>query len=333
MMQKHERHGLRAVIYVVVYNVTHQRRRIVRTVGGADNPVVRNIVLILGFALFLAGNPLLQGADNGIAVLVSDNTYRYFQNAYEPFKCNVGDWNLGVDEYNRYFLGWERILSELGPGYTYTVLGDADVSPVSLRKFRVLVLSNAFWLDRFQTKTIAEWVRQGGRLLATYGTGYSGIEGDFLKGGTNGLHELWGDPSGKVNSSFYLGNPWVKVQITRDGGPTNGLAAGEVFDYQYMANILIHRPLASRDINAFFLFNDQQSHQPAVFNNRHGKGLVVYYAFAPEYLISLASDAAGHCKSDTRYDDAAWLAAINRIADGLRPLMKSTVRYLLNSGE
>ena len=290
----------------------------------------KNMVLLAAVIIFLAGGSLLPGADTGIALLVSDNTYKYFTNAYEPFKCNVGDWNLGTNEYNRYFMGWEKILSDLGPGYTYSVIGDADINPMDLQKFKVLILSNNFWLDGSQTKTIAEWVRRGGRLLATYGSGYSGIQGDFLKGGTNGLHELWGDPSAKVNSSFYLGNPWVKVQITNNEGPTNGLAVGEVLDYQYMANILIHRPISSRDIKAFFLFNDKQSLRPAIFNNRHSKGRVVYFAFAPEYLISLSSDAAGHCTNDTRYEDANWLKAIIKIAEGLKPLMKSTLEYLVN---
>jgi hypothetical protein len=199
----------------------------------------------------------------------------------------------------------------------------------------VLILSNAFWLDRAQTRAIAEWVRRGGRLLATYGSGYAGVEGDFVEGGTDGLHELWGDPSAKVNSSFYLGNPWVKVQITRGEGPTGGLSAGAVIDYQYMANVLVQRPSSSRDINAFFLFNDVWSRRPAVFDNRHSKGQVVYYAFAPEYLIALASDVAGHCtgpgsNEDTRYQDPVWLSAIDKIAGGLKPLMKSTLEYLLS---
>jgi hypothetical protein len=226
-------------------------------------------------------------------------------------------------------MGWEYVLNS--EGMRYTLIGDADVTPAVLQGFRVLILSNSFWLDKDQIKIIAEWVRRGGRLLATFGSGYAGMEGDFLKGGTNGLHELWGDPSAKVNSSSYLpGNPWVKIRISAARGPTEGLAEGDVLDYQHLANLLIERPSPSRDINAFFLFNDALSSRPAIFSNRHSKGRVVYYAFAPEYKISLAYDVAGHCANDTRYSDDATMAAFVKLAEGLYPLMKSTLEDLLS---
>ncbi len=301
-------------------------RRIIRDNGIA----AKSILLLAGIILFMAGSAWPQGSGADIALLISDHTYAYFTNAYQPFACNTGDWNLGTHEYDRYYMGWEAILSGLGPDYAYTKIKDSDINAAGLRKFKLLILSNNFWLDESQTKAIAEWVRTGGHLLATYGTGYAGIQGDFFKGGTNGLHELWGDPSAKVNSSFYLGNPWVKVQITNSGGPTAGFSVGEVLDYQYLANILIQRPESSRDINAFFLFNDKQTRKPAIFNNRHSKGLVVYYAFAPEYLISLASDVAGHCTDDPRYGNPAWVDAIGKLAEGLEPLMTSTLAYLRN---
>ena len=286
---------------------------------------VKNIVLFAGIVLFLGWSPLLMGAEPDIGLLVSQNTYAYFENAYEPKYCTDG--TLGTNEYDRYYLGWEWVLEYAG--IQYTVLTDEKITPDNLKNLRVLILSNNFWLDDAQTKTIAEWVRRGGHLLATYGTGYAGTDGRFLKGGTNGLHELWGDPSAKLNSSYYYGNPWVKVQITQNGGPTGGFDAGDVLDYEYMANILIKRPASNRDINAFFLFNDEASGRPAIFNNRHSKGLVVYYAFAPEYLISLASDWAGHCENDTRYSDVAWKTAIDNIANRLKDLMISTLNYLL----
>ncbi len=298
---------------------------------------LKNLVLLAGIILLLAGGSVLQGADADIALLVSDHTYAYFTNAYQPSACNSDDWNLGTKEYKRYFMGWEKVLSDLGLtlGTDYIEITDPDVNAADLKKFKVLILSNNFWLDDSQTKAIDEWVRRGGHLLATFGSGYAGIEGDsfkFLKGKTNGLHELWGDPSAKLNSSFYLGNPAVKVQITQDGGPTNGLSAGEVLDYEYLANVLIQRPGSSRDNNAFFVFDEALTHHPAIFNNRHAKGLVVYYAFAPEYLISLAYDLAGHCDLDPRYVGAEnpSLALLNRVADGLEGLMKSTLVYLLS---
>ncbi len=297
-----------------------------RSRGCEKRVAARNFVLLTGFLLFAAGGTLLSGADGDIALLVSDHTYAYFQNAYEPFACNPGDWNLGRLEYERYYKGWMKVLED--SGMDFTVIGDADVTPSTLQRYGILILSNAFWLDDYQTKVIAEWVRRGGRLLATFGAGYAGVSGDFFKGGTNGLHQLWGDPSGKVNSSFYMGNPWVKIRISNGDGPSQGLEPGTVLDYQYMANVLIQRPESSRDINAFFVFDGVPTRRPAVFNNRHSKGLVVYYAFAPEYLISLAYDTAGHCANDTRYPDSPALTVYKMLAEGLHPLMKSTLEYL-----
>ena len=305
---------------------------------------MKKLALMVAVALLQAGG--LWGAD--FALLNSDvRTVAYFEQAYEPFKCNVGDWNLGTQEYERYYKGWEFVLEELElEGKTYEVIKDIDITPSRLGDFKVLILSNNFWLDGYQTKVVSQWVRRGGKLLATFGTGYAGIEGDFVSGGTNGLHELWGDPSCKVNSSFYLENPWVKVRITRNSGPTQGFSAGDVLDYQYMANLLTKRPLNSRDINGFFVFDfppyesnaDILTRYPAIFNNRHSGGRAVYYAFAPEYLVSLAFDVAGHCANDTRYPagtEAAGLQAgespngFSTLAAGLKPLMRSTLNYLL----
>lgn len=294
---------------------------------------VRVFVFLAGFVLLQAGSSLLRGAD--IAVLKSDHTYAYFASTYQLSVCNTGDWNLGTFEYDRYFKGWEWVLNygknELNKNYDYDEIVDSDISPRKLQNYKVLILSNNYWLDDSQTKIIAEWVRRGGHLLATFGSGYRGADGDYLKGATNGLHELWGDPSNKVNSSYYIGNPAVDVQITQNGGPTKTFDAGQVLVYQYMANILIQRPEKSRDINAFFLFNGKPTHLPAIFNNRHSKGLVVYYAFAPEYQISLASDVAGHCVGDIRYlpQNQPSLDIIKDIATGLLPLMTSTLDYLL----
>ncbi len=308
--------------------------RAVRT--GAPAPtrrriVLRSLVFVSGLMLFLAVGPQLPGAQSEIALLVSAHTYDYFTNAYEPFKCNYGDWNLGTHEYDRYYKGWEWILNDAG--LPYTVIADNQISATYLKTFKVLILPNNFWLDDSQTKIIADWVRDGGHLLATFGSGYAGVGAEFKKGGTNGLHELWGDPSSKLNSSFYIGNPAVDLQITQNGGPTAGFNSGAVVNYQWMANVLIQRPSSSRDINAFFLFNGQPSSRPAIFNNRHAKGLVVYYAFAPEYLIALANDVAGHCTNDLRYtsSDPAWVNTLNALknfAAQLAPLMHSTLNYL-----
>jgi hypothetical protein len=298
----------------------------VRERGSNKGIALKKAMLLTAIMLSVSGGSLLLGADR-IALLVSERTDAYFQSTYGQSACEMYSWWLERgDEYKRYYLGWKDVLDNAG--MNYEIIYDDGTNPLNLEGIKVLILSNSFWLDDGRTKLISEWVRKGGRLLATFGSGYAGMEGDFLKGGTNGLHELWGDPSHRLNSSFYHGNPFVKVQITGTGGPTGVLNPGLVLDYQFMANILIQRPDSSTD--AVFIFNDLPSGRPAILSRRHAKGTVVYYAFAPEYLIALANDVAGHCPNDTRYPASYTRAVIWDIAAGLRPLMVSTLKYLLN---
>ena len=96
-----------------------------------------------------------------VAILDSnENTRAYFANAYQPYECNTGDWNLGTEEYNRYWMGWREVLD--GMGVEYSVIQDVEVNPTRLRDFKVLILSNNFWLDDAQMRAVNEWVRDGG---------------------------------------------------------------------------------------------------------------------------------------------------------------------------
>src|SRR5262245_41121319 len=123
----------------------------------------------------------------------------------------------------------------------------------------------------------------------------------FLKGGTNGLHALWGDPSNKLTSSSYLNPfPWVKPQVTQTTGPTAGVGVGTVIDYAWNANLLIDRPATSRDIYGFLNFcvpsatteclsstgtsntTGTLTRYPGILDNRHAKGESIYFTFAPE---------------------------------------------------
>jgi hypothetical protein len=47
---------------------------------------------------------------------------------------------------------------------------------------------------------------------------------------------------------------------------------------------------------------------PAVIANKVRKGLVVYYGFAPEFIVSLEYDTAGHCSTDGNYSAAELTA-------------------------
>jgi hypothetical protein len=72
---------------------------------------------------------------------------------------------------------------------------------------------------------------------------------------------------------------------------------------------------------------------PAILNNAHSKGQVVYYAFAPEYVISLAYDVVGHCANDPRYPGGQPYYFLNPtlnpgLSGNLAKLMLSTVNFL-----
>lgn len=82
---------------------------------------------------------------------------------------------------------------------------------------------------------------------------------------------------------------------------------------------------------------------PAVVSSNYKKGLAVYYAFAPEFIVALEFDAAGHCETDGNYpggDPAPWQQELERSWDHnhwvgrtpeLRALMKSSIYYLLTT--
>ena len=82
---------------------------------------------------------------------------------------------------------------------------------------------------------------------------------------------------------------------------------------------------------------------PAIVAAGYKKGLAVYYAFAPEFIVGLEFDAAGHCEQDPNYpggDPAPWQQAAETSWDHnrwlgrtteLRALMKSSVYYLLTA--
>ncbi|MBI2816323.1 MAG: hypothetical protein HYX72_05255 [Acidobacteria bacterium] len=380
-------------------------------------------ILVISVRWLLAAPPV----GPQIALLNSDiNTKNYFALHYaycDPDSDNANA--LGGWEFRRYFLGWRFVLEHelnLIQGTGYNVIHDSDVTASGLAPYRVLILANNASLSEDQTKVIREWVIRGGRLLATFGSGYKGVltdprQADLLKlqeGGTGGLHQLWHDPLSMVvttqalaQSLRHVTNPSnannpdyggaVEVMITRPAGPTDPSAVPTVpslsgarflLKYGSNGNVLIQRPENNPGVYGFLIFKNNLDQFglniyepgnavnpnndinwkrpiPAILANRAGKGLVVYYAFAPELLVSLEFDLAGHCSGEaadanctnlkymcTTDANYAYLNPsalspgdspnagpaptpannlfFNRSTE-LRPLMKQTVLYLLNS--
>ncbi|HLA41250.1 MAG TPA: hypothetical protein VJ417_14710, partial [Candidatus Glassbacteria bacterium] len=185
----------------------------------------------------------------------------------------------------------------------------------------------------------------------------------------DGLHNLWHDPYSKLFTSTAI-STFTNVVITNNStpGPAQGVTGVflpdflgvpgfEIF-YGHWANLLIQRQPQFMNAYAFFRFYNfgtagewvevlSKHPRPAILDTRHGKGEVIYYAFAPEFSVALEFDVAGHCPDDTgRYpggDPAEgmqgteaptptgdWLNLYHTTSasDQVRPLMKATMEYL-----
>lgn len=266
-----------------------------------------------------------------IALLDSSaNTREFFARHYAG--CFAPTFYLpDGEEYQRYFRGWEFVLQEMG--LPYTIINDSQVTPEVLSRFSLLILSNTASLSAEQTRAIHQWTIRGGKLLATFGSSYKDIvvdprEADRLKkqkGGTFGLHQLWHDPMTKVFSSTLLGGS-VEIEVTRYAGPTAGLQgklAGNILGYGALANILQQRPRQHHDVLAWVrLAGDTASRYPAIVSTRSAHGHTVYFAFAPEYIVSKEFDlpAVPACP-----DGQNWAGR----SEHLRVLMRDSVEFLL----
>jgi hypothetical protein len=266
-----------------------------------------------------------------VAILDSANTRHFFELHYAA--CSPpASYTLGAEEYQRYFRGWEHVLQT--NNISYRIFHDADVVNGSLADFDLLILSNTVSLSDDQEKTIAAWVRRGGKLIATFGSGYKDVVTDvhqldqlkLQKGGTDGLHQLWKDPLSKLFTTLAF-VPAVDVQITRYEGPTVGLAGqlnNGVLPYGASGNLLVQRPFDFWRAYAFLMVPGYSKPAPAILSADAAHGRVIYFSFAPEYLVSKEFDlpSAFSCP-----DGQNWAGRSTQ----LQILMRDTVLYLLNS--
>ncbi len=292
------------------------------------------IVYTIGLVIFLVGMGSARAEAAEIALLDSSvNTANFFDWHYD--ECAADGNFLGRDEYRRYFLGWDYVLRgqldnamvdrtpplPLGTVYPHDVIYDVDVTEDNLANYKILILSNTASLDDFQIRAIHKWVIHGGKLIATFGSGYKDITEDLReddelrkqKGHTGGLHQLWHDPWNKAFGTQSISPedpilPGIDIMVTRIFGPTDidGWTQGAILSYGAEANLLMPRPEHFRNALAFLRFDPADSWDkphPAILLNRAGRGEVVYFAYAPEFIVALAFDLAGHCDGDGNYPD------------------------------
>lgn len=269
-----------------------------------------------------------------VALLDSANTRYFFglhyANCLPPFS-----YTLGAEEYQRYFRGWEYVLQT--NNIPYNLLHDSDIENGQLKNYDLLILSNNASLSDGQEKEIDQWVRKGGRLLATFGSGYKDIvqfdprEIDGLKlqkGGTGGLHQLWKDPLTKAFSSLVY-SPSSDVRITQYSDITanlQGLLTNDVLPYGAQSNILVQRPERLDRMYGTAIIPGYNKTAPAILKADAAHGRVIYFAFAPEYLVSkefnLPANPMLAC------DDGQNWAGRSAL---LRILMRDAINDLLNN--
>ncbi len=286
-----------------------------------------------GFVASVSAQPQAE-----VALLDSVNTKNFMDYWYQP-ACATPTYYLD-EEYKRYLLGWEWVL--MNEGISYQIVHDEDITLDGLAGFKVLVLPNTALLSDEQTRAIHQWVIRGGRLLATFGSGYKDLAADprqedgwkKQKGGTFGLHQLWHDPVSKAFSTYWI-DSGVDIKITRYEGPTDGLKnlqvlplKNDVLPYGAEANILVNRPANYPGVLAFLIIDnpDWKANSPAIISTRQAKGLVVYFAFAPEYLVYKELEASENLPQGwPRCDDGqTWKGRGQQVW----PLMADTIRYL-----
>jgi hypothetical protein len=264
-----------------------------------------------------------------VAILDSAATKEFMRRHYSG--CVAPTFYLpDGEEYQRYFRGWEFVVQEMG--FEYQIITDEQLTAEGLAPFDVLILSNIASLDIEATRAVHHWVTSGGKLLATFGTGYTSTiddprEADRLKrqkGATFGLHQLWHDPMSKAFGSTMVGGA-VNVRIGRYGGPTaalDGQLPEDLIPYGALANLLVHRPLQAHNVFAWLRLADgTDSNYPAIVANRAAHGHVVYFSFAPEYIVSkdFALPAVPACD-----DGQNWMGR----SELPRAAMRAALQYL-----
>lgn len=189
----------------------------------------------------------------------------------------------------------------------------------------------------------------------------------LLEGGTNGLHQLWKDPLTKLVTSDDLacsekslaegdktccnggagdlGCIYANVRITSFEGPTAGLDTvlnkenGYLLDYVGLGNMFVQRPESSDRVFAFLKLNDTTYDRPvpAITESQQSKGRVIYFAFAPEFDVSLTFGLPAQFEVPG-ISDADYYKCVGNFAtitwgnvDAMMMLMRNTVLYLLNN--
>ena len=165
-------------------------------------------------------------------------------------------------------------------------LSDGDI----LAKYRLLFLPNIGYLNEDEVRAITEYVRAGGRLLATYRTGLYGPEPEDLRDNF-ALSDLLGVDRGECEPDRlrdYQYHLWGAGTFDTYARSVSGKWLAERCPHEIwpVNRFEFVRPRPGTDVVANIVFGGREEEPlwPAVTCRRYGKGRVAYLAAAVEEL-------------------------------------------------
>jgi hypothetical protein len=237
-------------------------------------------LLLIGL-LLLPAMPALADCEHGcmrVAILKSDYTLHWFINgpAYHPGE----PW--GEVEFNKYWGGWDKFLNDIG--IKHIIISDSDIERGRLSGIKLIILPNVAAMSEKEDNAIKDFVRDGGSVIATFGTSWLDERGKIWDGGRFALWQLWGIP---VTKEFGMFVP--SIYIAKLSPVTSGIAIGADVAYGANANTLeTKEPILPRaSIVAFLVDSSGSVTDHAAIVERGLRGKVVYFSFSPEYVYSL----------------------------------------------
>jgi hypothetical protein len=117
----------------------------------------------------------------------------------------------------------------------------------------------------------------------------------------------------------------VDVKITEFSGPTSGLFGrlnNDVLPYGALGNVLVQRPLNYASAYGFLIVPGYDRPAPAILLEEAAHGRVLYFSFAPEYLVSKEFDLPDFLKCP---DGQNWAGRSLE----LRTLMRDSILFML----
>ncbi len=204
------------------------------------------------------------------------------------------------DSFDASIKGLETVLIENHVQYNY-IPDDPQITPDSLKKYKVVLLSNIRCMSESEINVFKEFVRKGGHLIATYETSLydeSGIERDDF-----GLADLFGvSYTGQKENTRMDCYQFIKNRehpLVKDDSPATELLFTSgytlICDAKRGSDIICtHVPRIHNQPPDKSWVEEFSTEHPTIVQNRYGQGSAIYFANQPDVV----SHEIGH--SDVR---------------------------------